>query len=136
MGEFEELDIDEKGIISIIEERLQDIVNSIENQIQNAQNSQREIEYKKWYPYEIQDVDWDAMMDRVIEQLIPNSDEIDHASDQYQEIIQRLTPILSESMCKLKDGRRVRVRIETTGKTYSKAVQYLHQGNIRSLGTW
>ncbi len=123
-GDLQRLDISKKVIIDIIEERIQDIVNFIENQIHNAQNGQREIEYKKWYPYNIRSDDWKAIRYDAIKRLIHHDEKHTITDAQCDEISHSLARVIPECMRELKDTYTVRVRIEDTDHTYSRVVLY------------
>jgi hypothetical protein len=123
-GDLQRLGISNEDIIDIIEERIQDIVNFIENLIYNAENSQKESEYKKWYPYELGSDDKNPILDEIISSLILHDGNDNITKTQYTEILYLVGTVLAECMRELKDTYTVRVRIEDTNYTYSRVVLY------------
>ncbi len=118
------LGISKEDIITIIEEWIRDFVTFVENQIYSAQDRQKEFEYKKWYPYDLQRSDVHKMIDRVIEEFVPSSDEITRDGNQYLEIVNLISSMFIEYMNELKETHRIHVRIEGTDKTHSKVVRF------------
>ncbi len=136
-----------EDIENIIEEKIEEIVSLIENEIHNADKEQKESVYKKWYPYHWLSADEDPILERVIKQVISDDDRSRLSPEEYTHICNNLIiPAFSTILVKTKESRRVRGRLEATDKPFSRIICFVFHlsglsgtwipGDEPSLGRW
>jgi hypothetical protein len=111
-------------------------VSVIENEIHTAEKGQKESVYKKWYPYYLRTTDRRIIYDRAIKQFFPDVDESRLSTEEYTHIYNDLTlPAFHAVFVKTKESRRVRGRLEATGKPFSRVICFVrHLSGL--IGTW
>lgn len=120
--------IQERGVtlddtVTVAEEMIHDTVRSIERQIHDAQTGQKKLEYKKWYPYNI-DADFMVAIENEIVRRLFCDKECDPASDEFREKYRSIDPIFTMILREIKPTHEVSIEIE--GKQpYTMVVHYL-----------
>ncbi|MFW9808101.1 MAG: hypothetical protein ACFFE6_01865 [Candidatus Thorarchaeota archaeon] len=108
--------IQERGVslddtVTVVEEMIHDTVRSIEKQIHKARSGRKELEYKKWYPYNI-DADYMVAIENEIVRCFFCDDECDPSSDEYKEKCRSVAPIITIVLDEVKQTHEVSIEIE------------------------
>ncbi|MFW9768450.1 MAG: hypothetical protein ACFFF9_08780 [Candidatus Thorarchaeota archaeon] len=122
--------IQERGVslddtVTVAVEMIHDTVRSIEKQIHEAQSGQKELEYKKWYPYNIDGNYMVAIESEIVRRFFCD-DECDPSSEEYKEKCRSVAPIVSMILYEIKQTHEVSIEIEGR-EPYQIVVHYLQR---------
>jgi hypothetical protein len=110
------------NIVNVAEEMMHNRVRFIEKQIYDAQNGYKELEYKKWYPYNI-DSNFMATVENEVVRRFFSDKECDPTSDDYREMGDSMTLVVQMSLYEVKHTHEVDIEVED-GQPYKMVVQY------------
>jgi len=110
------------NVVNVAEEMIHNKVRLIEKQIYDAQNGHKELEYKKWYPYNIDADFMVAIGNEVIRRFFCDK-ECDPTSDEYREMRSPISLVVQISLDEVKHTHEVSIEIED-GQPYKMVVHY------------
>lgn len=110
------------NIVNVAEEMIHNKVRFIEKQIHDAQNGHKELEYKKWYPYNI-DADFMVAIGNGVIHRFFSDKECDPTSDEYKEMRSSISLVVQISLDEVKHTHEVDIEMED-GQPYKMIVHY------------